>query len=655
MDTSKSSLSSKFSQNPSNSSMDNSKRYAYGKGLPLKLSISNKMTYSEILDMLVYKLECEIRALVYFIPRISLETSLTIVESSYYFKNLTFDEAHGDIQSKVTSHEKLKSHGKLALMTFDESRSWEKEQPVSPLLRTLPLKKRRKGIAFQRKNLYADFLHADYVDDHFDVLNNWSYEDVYGGGCFDVSGTFKGFDCIEEPVGCGDVDCTMTQTTSLKIDSNADVVFTDTKQKVTSIKDVEDLQVRIENLKEIFSYLRNRKLKQKEVILGTDDETSSKDDTSLNDNISSSEDLINYLFARDVEWQLPKNTQEEPPKPHYEPIKTEVEEPSRLDIVYPHSHVASSVMGTNRTGKVHYGLRSLGPLKEEMIHDSAKVETVNGDVRLQALADGKKIIVNGAFIGRDLRLDDAEGTACLPNDTILEELTRMSSKTTAWNEFSSTIASAIICLAKNQKFNFSKYIFDSMMKNLEKETKFLMYHRFVQVFMNQQLGYMSNHKRIFVNPSHTKKVFRNIKREGKGFSGALTPLFEIMMVEAHKDIGKGLELPADPHPIPIVTQSLSSQSQKKQKSRRKQRKETEVPQTEAQNDENVTTPSNDPLLNVIFDTSVLDDEVVAEKEVSTIDPVTTVGEVVTTADVEVSAATTAATTPRISKDELTMA
>ncbi|GKA80110.1 hypothetical protein Tco_0786706 [Tanacetum coccineum] len=81
------------------------------------------------------------------------------------------------------------------------------------------------------------------------------------------------------------------------------------------------------------------------LILGTDDETSSKDDTSSNDEISSSKDLINYLSARDVEWQLPKNTQEEPPKPHYNPIKTEVEEPLRLDIVYPHSHVASSVMG----------------------------------------------------------------------------------------------------------------------------------------------------------------------------------------------------------------------------------------------------------------------------------------------------------------------
>ncbi|GKB06120.1 hypothetical protein Tco_0834353 [Tanacetum coccineum] len=38
----------------------------------------------------------------------------------------------------------------------------------------------------------------------------------------------------------------------------------------------------------------------------------------------------------------------------------------------------------------------------------------------------------------------------------------LSAKTTAWNEFSSTMASAIICLATNQKFNLSKYICDAM-------------------------------------------------------------------------------------------------------------------------------------------------------------------------------------------------
>nr|GFA04277.1 hypothetical protein [Tanacetum cinerariifolium] len=55
----------------------------------------------------------------------------------------------------------------------------------------------------------------------------------------------------------------------------------------------------------------------------------------------------------------------------------------------------------------------------------------------------------------------------------------------------------------------------------------------------------------------------------------------------------------------------------------------------------------------MFDTCVLDDEeVVAEKEVSAADPITTADEVVTTAGVEVS---TAATTPTISIDDITLA
>nr|GEW37214.1 hypothetical protein [Tanacetum cinerariifolium] len=105
-----------------------------------------------------------------------------------------------------------------------------------------------------------------------------------------------------------------------------------------------------------------------------------------------------------------------------------------------------------------------------------------------------------------------DGTACLPNDAIFEGLQCLSAKTTAWNEFSSTMAFAIICLANNQKFNFSKYILKNVVKNLEAGVKFYMFPRFVQVLVNHQLGDMSHHKEIFVNPSLTKKVFTNMKR-----------------------------------------------------------------------------------------------------------------------------------------------
>ncbi|GJU52998.1 zf-CCHC domain-containing protein [Tanacetum coccineum] len=132
-------------------------------------------------------------------------------------------------------------------------------------------------------------------------------------------------------------------------------------------------------------------------------------------------------------------------------------------------------------------------------------EDINGVRQLQALVDKKRVIVTESSIRRDLYLDDAEGTDCLPTATIFEELARMgyekpsqkltfykaffspqwkyfihtitqclSAKSTAWNEFSSSMASLIICLATNQKFNLSKYIFDAMVKHLDGGVKFLM-------------------------------------------------------------------------------------------------------------------------------------------------------------------------------------
>ncbi|GJW40096.1 hypothetical protein Tco_0065941 [Tanacetum coccineum] len=54
-----------------------------------------------------------------------------------------------------------------------------------------------------------------------------------------------------------------------------------------------------------------------------------------------------------------------------------------------------------------------------------KVKTVNGEVQLQALVAGKKIIITESIIRRDLQLEDAEGVDCLPNSTIFEHLTLM--------------------------------------------------------------------------------------------------------------------------------------------------------------------------------------------------------------------------------------
>ncbi|GJX18725.1 hypothetical protein Tco_0221402 [Tanacetum coccineum] len=230
----------------------------------------------------------------------------------------------------------------------------------------------------------------------------------------------------------------------------------------------------------------------------------------------------------------------------------------------------------------------------EQFWATIKVKMVNGEQQLQALVDGKKIVVTEASVRGDLQLDDEEGTDFLPNATIFEELTRMgyekllqklifykaffspqwkflihtilqclSAKTTVWNEFSSTMVSAIICLATNQKFNFSKYIFESMVKNLDNAGKFLMYPRFIQVFLYNQLEGMSSHKRIYVIPSYTKNIFANMRRQGKDFSGRETPLFPTMVVQTQEEMGEGSAMQTNPPQTPIITQPSSSQPQRK--------------------------------------------------------------------------------------------
>nr|GEV64804.1 hypothetical protein [Tanacetum cinerariifolium] len=109
---------------------------------------------------------------------------------------------------------------------------------------------------------------------------------------------------------------------------------------------------------------------------------------------------------------------------------------------------------------------------------SVSVKKVNDVLRLQALVDNKKVIITEAIIRYALQLADAEGIDCLPNEEIFIELARMgyekpftkftfykaffsprwkflihtilqcmSAKRTSLNEFSSSMASAVICLS----------------------------------------------------------------------------------------------------------------------------------------------------------------------------------------------------------------
>ncbi|GJX47217.1 hypothetical protein Tco_0272407 [Tanacetum coccineum] len=94
---------------------------------------------------------------------------------------------------------------------------------------------------------------------------------------------------------------------------------------------------------------------------------------------------------------------------------------------------------------------------------TATASTINnGEMEITATIDGKVKIVTEASIRRHLKLKDSDGISNLPTTEIFEQLSLMSSKKTSWEQFSSNIATAIICLATNRKFNFSKLIFDGM-------------------------------------------------------------------------------------------------------------------------------------------------------------------------------------------------
>nr|GFB36626.1 xylulose kinase-1 [Tanacetum cinerariifolium] len=78
--------------------------------------------------------------------------------------------------------------------------------------------------------------------------------------------------------------------------------------------------------------------------------------------------------------------------------------------------------------------------------NTASVKRSADVTRLQALVDKKKIVISEIVIREILQLDDAEGVSMeFLIHTILQSL---SAKRTSWNEFSTAMASAVICLSK---------------------------------------------------------------------------------------------------------------------------------------------------------------------------------------------------------------
>ncbi|GJS71979.1 hypothetical protein Tco_0704820 [Tanacetum coccineum] len=190
----------------------------------------------------------------------------------------------------------------------------------------------------------------------------------------------------------------------------------------------------------------------------------------------------------------------------------------------------------------------------EQFWNTASSQIVNNEKQIHVTVDSKAVVITEASIRSSLLLHDADGTACLTNEAIFQNLALMGSKSTSWNEFSTNIASAVICLATNQKFNFSKLIFDGMLRNLNtSKKKFLMYPRFLMVFLNNQIKLGEPFNDVYVTPAHTQKVFSNMSRKGVKFLGKVTQLFDFMLVQHQAPEGEGSEQLTEPQPTPSLT------------------------------------------------------------------------------------------------------
>nr|GEU30173.1 hypothetical protein [Tanacetum cinerariifolium] len=131
---------------------------------------------------------------------------------------------------------------------------------------------------------------------------------------------------------------------------------------------------------------------------------------------------------------------------------------------------------------------------------SVSIKKSNDVVRLKALIDRNKVIITEDAIRLALHLDDAAGVDCLPNEEIFAELARMGYE-------------------------------NSMVRNVDSLSKFLMYLRFLQLMINAKVDDLSSHNTKYTSPDLTQKVFANMRRIGKGFSGVDTPLFDGMLVQ----------------------------------------------------------------------------------------------------------------------------
>ncbi|GJR40137.1 hypothetical protein Tco_1215821 [Tanacetum coccineum] len=191
---------------------------------------------------------------------------------------------------------------------------------------------------------------------------------------------------------------------------------------------------------------------------------------------------------------------------------------------------------------------------------TASLRVINEVPHIRAMVAGKRILISEETIRADLLFDDADGVDCFPKQVIWDSLRDigyegnlaqltfskplfspqwkylvhvllhcLSPKSTSWEQFGTNIASALVGLATNQKFNFSLMIMNGMLGHISNGKPFLMYPRFIQLFLNKQLEGVTRPQNFIPSVTLPSKVFTFMRKHSPKFSCRIIPLTPPML------------------------------------------------------------------------------------------------------------------------------
>nr|GEW44956.1 synaptobrevin, longin-like domain protein [Tanacetum cinerariifolium] len=186
---------------------------------------------------------------------------------------------------------------------------------------------------------------------------------------------------------------------------------------------------------------------------------------------------------------------------------------------------------------------------------TATIRTLEaGPSDIIATIDGTEVMVNESLIRTQLHLDDVNGLYEFTLHDVLDGMRAigyptygsltfykaklspqwrflihtlihyMSPKSGGWNQFHSSLASAVICMSTRRTYSFSRFIMDGMLGNVRsKRHKFLMYPCFLQMI----LGIQTTDPSPRLTFDFTAKLFSNMKLN---WDGPHMPLLAPMLV-----------------------------------------------------------------------------------------------------------------------------